>query len=55
MEIAADGNGKLVRGTITEQVADIPTAMMGEWGSGGPVIAFLGEYDALPGGAGVTP
>src|ERR1700755_3674347 len=34
---------------ITEQVADIPTAMMGEWGEGGPVIAFLGEYDALPG------
>src|ERR1700751_1515766 len=34
---------------ITENVADIPTAMMGEWGEGGPVIAFLGEYDALPG------
>jgi hypothetical protein len=23
--------------------------LMGEWGEGGPVIAFLGEYDALPG------
>jgi aminobenzoyl-glutamate utilization protein B len=34
---------------ITENVADIPTALMGEWGEGGPVIAFLGEYDALPG------
>jgi aminobenzoyl-glutamate utilization protein B len=34
---------------ITENVADIPTAVMGEWGEGGPVIAFLGEYDALPG------
>ena len=34
---------------ITEQVAGIPTAMTGEWGEGGPVIAFLGEYDALPG------
>src|SRR6266850_3977666 len=34
---------------ITEQVAGIPTAVMGEWGEGGPVIAFLGEYDALPG------
>src|ERR1700758_2311455 len=34
---------------ITENIADIPTAMMGEWGEGGPVIAFLGEYDALPG------
>src|SRR3984957_668371 len=34
---------------ITENVADIPTALMGEAGEGGPVIAFLGEYDALPG------
>src|SRR6201996_3723809 len=34
---------------ITENVAGIPTALMGEWGEGGPVIAFLGEYDALPG------
>jgi aminobenzoyl-glutamate utilization protein B len=34
---------------ITEHVAGIPTALMGEWGEGGPVIAFLGEYDALPG------
>src|SRR5438034_4552234 len=34
---------------ITEQVAGIPTAVMGEWGEGGPVIAYLGEYDALPG------
>ena len=32
-----------------EKVAGIPTAVMGEWGEGGPVIAFLGEYDALPG------
>ncbi|MFX6435513.1 amidohydrolase, partial [Acinetobacter baumannii] len=34
---------------VTENLADIPTAVMGEWGEGGPVIAFLGEYDALPG------
>src|SRR6187402_2267458 len=34
---------------ITEQVSGIPTALMGEWGEGGPVIAFMGEYDALPG------
>ena len=34
---------------ITERVAGIPTAVMGEWGEDGPVIAFLGEYDALPG------
>ena len=30
-------------------IAGIPTAMMGEAGEGGPVIAILGEYDALPG------
>jgi aminobenzoyl-glutamate utilization protein B len=34
---------------ITENIAGIPTALMGEWGAGGPVIAFMGEYDALPG------
>lgn len=28
---------------ITEQVAGIPTAVMGEWGEGGPVIAFMGN------------
>lgn len=33
---------------VTENVAGIPTAIMGEAGEGGPVIAFLGEYDALP-------
>lgn len=30
-------------------IAGIPTAMVGEAGEGGPVIAILGEYDALPG------
>ncbi len=34
---------------ITRNVAGIPTAVIGEAGEGGPVIAFLGEYDALPG------
>lgn len=34
---------------VSENVADIPTAVVGEAGEGGPVIAFLGEYDALPG------
>ena len=34
---------------ITENVAGIPTAIMGEAGEGGPVIAILGEYDVLPG------
>ncbi|MBE9606650.1 amidohydrolase [Acetobacteraceae bacterium H6797] len=34
---------------ITKDVAGIPTAVAGEAGEGGPVIAILGEYDALPG------
>ena len=34
---------------ITREVAGIPTAVMAEAGEGGPVIAILGEYDALPG------
>jgi aminobenzoyl-glutamate utilization protein B len=34
---------------VTENVAGIPTAVMGEAGEEGPVIAILGEYDALPG------
>jgi len=32
---------------ITRNVADIETAVIGEAGEDGPVIAFLGEYDAL--------
>jgi len=34
---------------VARRIAGIPTAVMGEAGEGGPVIAFLGEYDALPG------
>lgn len=34
---------------VTRGVAGLPTALKGEAGSEGPVIAFLGEYDALPG------
>src|ERR1700749_1538640 len=34
---------------VTKDVAGIPTAVMGESGEDGPVIAILGEYDALPG------
>lgn len=30
-------------------VAGLPTAIMASWGSGHPVIGFLGEYDPLPG------
>ena len=34
---------------VTGDIGGIPTAQMGEAGEGGPIIAFLGEYDALPG------
>ena len=34
---------------ITRDLAGIPTAVMAEAGEDGPVIAILGEYDALPG------
>lgn len=34
---------------VTAGPAGIPTAVLGEAGEGGPVIAILGEYDALPG------
>src|SRR4051794_28659955 len=34
---------------VPRDLADIPTAVMGEAGEGGPVIAILGEFDALPG------
>jgi aminobenzoyl-glutamate utilization protein B len=34
---------------ITKNVAGIPTAVIGEAGEDGPIIAILGEYDALPG------
>ncbi|MBU2994910.1 amidohydrolase [Cellulophaga baltica] len=40
----ADENFKIEKG-----VAGIPTAFIAEYGSGSPVIAILGEYDALPG------
>lgn len=35
--------------TVERGVAGMPTAFVGTWGSGSPVIGFLGEYDALPG------
>lgn len=34
---------------VTRGVAGMPTAFVAEYGSGKPVIAILGEYDALPG------
>ncbi|MEP1018927.1 amidohydrolase, partial [Maribacter dokdonensis] len=35
--------------SIKTGVAGIPTAFIAEFGSGSPVIAIMGEYDALPG------
>ena len=34
---------------VTRGIAGIPTALVGEAGAEGPVVAILGEYDALPG------
>lgn len=34
---------------ITWDIGGLSTAFAAEWGSGKPVIAFAGEYDALPG------
>ena len=49
-------SSKLLRDTLEEHgfkiqnnVANIPTAFIAEYGSGKPVIAILGEFDALPG------
>lgn len=35
--------------TVERGVAGLSTAFVGHWGTAGPVIGFLGEYDALPG------
>ena len=35
--------------TVQKGVAELPTAFVASYGSGRPVIAFIGEYDALPG------
>ena len=34
---------------VTVGLAGLKTAFSATWGSGKPVIGFLGEYDALPG------
>ena len=41
----AEANGFRVK----RGVADIPTALVAEYGSGKPIIGILGEFDALPG------
>lgn len=35
--------------TVQKEAGGIPTAFIAQYGKGGPVIGFLGEYDALPG------
>src|SRR5947209_12496676 len=40
------GHGFTITSTGT---AGVPTAFVAEWGTGGPRIGFLAEYDALPG------
>ena len=35
--------------TVEKGVAEMPTAFTAAWGSGKPVIAIIGEFDALPG------
>ncbi|MEE4289669.1 MAG: amidohydrolase [Erythrobacter sp.] len=45
MQAELEAEGFAVRNGI----AEIPTAFVAEWGSGGPVIAILAEMDALPG------
>ncbi len=34
---------------ITRNPSDMNTAFIAEWGHGKPILAFIGEYDALPG------
>ena len=34
---------------VDHGVAGMPSAFVAEWGSGEPIIGFMGEYDALPG------
>ena len=49
-------SSEMLRSLLTQEgfavetgVADLPTAFVASFGSGAPVIAFLGEYDALSG------
>jgi len=35
--------------SVTREAAGLPTAFIASWGTGGPTIGILGEYDALPG------
>jgi len=37
------------RGFRVQEFPEMPYSFCAEWGESGPVIAFMGEYDALPG------
>mgnify|MGYP001360138229 CR=1 FL=1 len=39
----------VVAGDLEDGIAGMPTAFIGSYGSGEPIIGFLAEYDALPG------
>lgn len=43
------GHARAAGFTVTRGTGDIPTAFVAEYGSGKPVIAIMGEFDALPG------
>jgi aminobenzoyl-glutamate utilization protein B len=43
------GLAEKYRFRVKHNLANIPTAFCAEFGQGGPVIAFLGEYDSLTG------
>lgn len=48
---AADAHAALLEAEgfrVTRKFCDMDTCISGEFGEGGPVIAVLGEYDALP-------
>ena len=34
---------------LREKAAGLDTAFVAEWGSGRPIIGYMGEFDALPG------
>ena len=50
--LAAEATANVLREAgfeVTLGAAGLPTAIVATWGSGSPVIGFLGEYDPLPG------
>ena len=48
VQIQIDALKELGFEDVRTNLCDIPTAFSARWGSGKPVIGFLGEFDALP-------